>query len=169
MNNDILIASIGFAGVAVGAILAGATAWFNSRFQLRYQETRDRKKLFLDKLQELYEVVSRFKDAYSSTTIEQIKTLTASQPLTPPDRSVPAEKLQMLIGFYAPTLRPQLGELIASTEKYTNILVESVGMHRASEAERKRQLGLVYRADSELTKKAEQMQMAIVDLSKQYI
>ena len=169
MSNELLIASIGFAGVVVGAVLAGGIAWFNSRFQLRYEEERERRRLFRERTQELYEVVSHYKNVYERLTGEQIRTITARQPLTVPDVVVPTEKLQMLVGFYAPTLGLQLEQLIKASEQYGDVLIKSVTIDRQPETARKSQLAEVFRVAKALKHTAEQMQTAIVELSKQYL
>ena len=169
MSNELLIASIGLVGVVVGAVLAGAAAWFNSRFQHRYEEQRDRRRLFLEKIQDLYEVVSHYKTAYVRLTAEQIKTITARQPMTVPDVIVPTEKLHMLVSLYAPTLRPKLEKLIEASEKYSDVLVKTVGMDRQPDAARKSHVADVFRVQTQLRGCIEEMQTAIVGLSKNYI
>lgn len=49
-------------GVLLGGLLTGGFAWLNSWSQRRHQQEQDRKKLYREKLQELYEVVSDFKN-----------------------------------------------------------------------------------------------------------
>ncbi len=118
---------IGIIGTVVGALLGGSAAWLSARFQLHRQEERERKRLFLSKLEELYEVVAQFKDSYKMSTMSLVKTLTAGEAADMSDLpALPIEKLQMLIGFYAPELEPLLVQLFLRREEFGNTIISCI-------------------------------------------
>src|SRR5262249_15566971 len=93
----------GIIGTVLGVLIGGLIAWFNSRFQLRSQEAKDRKKLLLGKIEEIYDLLSQLNHSFTLLTLEQIKILTERTPFQAPDKvSAPFDKLQMLISIYAP-------------------------------------------------------------------
>ena len=150
---------IGIIGTIFGALLAGILSWFNPRFQLRYKEARDRKRFFLNNLEEIYEVLVQFKHLYTMLTLDQITTLVARQPFQksegPP---VPIERLQMLVGFYAPELSPQLEQLLNSRKEYSQSLVERVGLETKGETAIKNFIGDSWVREGGLTQAYDQMQ-----------
>jgi hypothetical protein len=165
-----MTAWIGIIGTIVGALLAGGAAWLNSRSQLRRQEERDRKKLFLGKLEELYEIVSEFKHSYTRTTMAQLTSLAERRALDQSDvPPVPLEKLHMLIGFYAPELEPQLAQLMKCREEFGAVLVRRVGLERQNDARIKSFLGELQVKSINLNQACEETQKRIVALSKRYI
>ena len=170
MNSSSLNLWLPLIGVLVGGLLTGGFAWLNSSLQHRRQADENRKKLYREKLQELYEVVSEIKNSYNRTTGLIAITLAGRQPFGndagPP---LPLEKLQMLVRFYAPSLEPHLQKLLDSREQFSNVLVKRVGMERQSDAAIRAFVGEFRTVSTDLDNNAEEMQRAIVELSKNYI
>jgi hypothetical protein len=161
---------IGIVGTIVGALLAGGTAWLNSRSQLRRQEERERKKLILSKLEELYEIVSQFKHSYVKSTTSQLTSLAERRPLEQSDvPPVPLEKLHMLVGFYAPELEFKLQQLMLRREEFGHVLVKRVGLEQKGEAMIKSFLVDLRDKSLILNQTCEEIQRDIVELSKKYI
>ena len=165
-----MTAWIGIIGTIVGALLAGTAAWLNSRFQLRRQEERDRKKLVLSKIEELYEIVSQFKHSYVVLTTSQLTSLAERRPLNqsevPP---VPLEKLHMLVGIYAPELEFKLEQLMKRREEFGSVLVRRVGLERQNDTTMKQFLIDLRGVSLVLNQTCEEMHRDIVALSKKYI
>jgi len=146
---------IGIIGTVIGALLAGSAAWLNSRFQLHNQEKRERKKLFLSKLEELYELVAQFKRSCEMSVVPQ-------GPLNVSDiPPLPIEKLQMLIGLYAPELEFLLGEMFRRHEEFGAALIG-----RLDRDARHDFLGDIAGTTTLLNLTCEQLQREIVSLSK---
>jgi hypothetical protein len=154
----------------VGVLLGGGLAWFNSRFQLRYQENRDRKKLILSKLEELYEVISQFRLAYRALSKDHMTNLPAGEPMgeidVPP---LPTERLQMLVGIYAPELGTHLELVLKSRENYGFVFMRRVGLERQSETAIKQFISDALAEEQHVIRACEAMQKEIVALSKKYI
>src|SRR6266545_6555621 len=116
-------------GVFLGGVLAGGFACLTLFLQLRHQRQQDRNKLYREKLQELYEVVSEIKNDYTRTTGAMTLSLAGGQSFTsragPP---LPIEKLQMLVRFYAPTLQAHFQRLFDSRAQFGELLIRRVGI-----------------------------------------
>lgn len=161
---------IGIAGTIVGVLLAGWITWLNSRFQLHRQEDRDRKKLFLTKLEELYEIVAQVKQSYTMSTASQATTLAARQPVdmsnVPP---LPVEKLQMLVGFYAPDLEFKLEQLALRREEFGAVLVRRIGLERKDQRAASDFMRDLADKALILNQTCNEIQREIISLSKKYI
>ncbi len=64
---------IGIIGTVIGTFLGGGLAWLNSKFQMRSQTEKDRKKLMLQKMEEIHELLSDYKHSYKMLTAEMLK------------------------------------------------------------------------------------------------
>lgn len=106
-----MTAWIGIIGTVVGALLAGAAAWLNSRFQLRRQEERERNRHILSKLEQLYEIIAQYKIEELKSFNIQVRRIGKRLPLDTSDMSDSGlEKIEMLAGFYAKSLQSTLAE-----------------------------------------------------------
>src|SRR5437667_9789405 len=94
---------IGIIGTVIGTFLGGGLTWLNSKFQMRSQTEKDRKRLMLQKMEEIHELLSDYKHSYKMLTAEMLKRY-ASEELDefPELPAIPSERLRMLVGFYAP-------------------------------------------------------------------
>ncbi len=157
-------------GVFLGGVLAGGFACLTLFLQLRHQRQQDRNKLYREKLQELYEVVSEIKNDYTRTTGAMTLSLAGGQSFTsragPP---LPIEKLQMLVRFYAPTLQAHFQRLFDSRAQFGELLIRRVGIGGQPRAAIQAYLGELHNVSSVLDRNAEAMQQAIVELAQNYI
>lgn len=71
---------------------------------------------------------------------------------------MPIERLQMLVGFYAPELSPQLEQLLNSRKEYSQSLVERVGLETKGETAIKNFIGDSWVREGGLTQAYDQMQ-----------
>jgi hypothetical protein len=172
----------GLLGVVVGALLG----WLTSRYQLRYQVSRDRKKLILEKLEELHELLSKYSYGLFSMmhqhTVRQLEEI-ASRIIPPrlmPKRPeadveiVSEDRLRALVGFYAPELTDDLealeklggdfGEMMVKSEagRALDMLEEKVSQNQGVDDKTlAEQFEKIYKA-------CENLQRRVVALSKKY-
>jgi hypothetical protein len=176
-----MAAWIGIVGTLIGVLLGGVVAWFNARFQLRYQENRDRKKLILERLEELYQLLSQYNRAYFNMLQGHIYDSIDQNfsPIIPPElmpkppeqeeMPVPIERLQMLIGFYAPELDDHLKKLEGISEEYGDFLIKVIAKQALEEDKEGPDLKALYTQHEPLNKIIEEMQAEVVKLSKNYL
>jgi hypothetical protein len=172
-----MTAWIGIIGTVVGALLAGGAAWFNARSQIRRQDERDRKKYILSKLEELYEAITQLERHYQQLTITEMMSLAlVDRKLEkPPDvQPLPLNKIQMLVGFYAPELEPLLELLLKCRDDYGAVITRRFELMyhepepQVEEAMKKCLADFRDRGLS-LSQVCESLQKALILLSKKYI
>ena len=101
---------LGIGAVLLGGIVGWLSSYLTARFQLRFQETRERKKLPLEKYQYFYETLSLYSQVHMFILRDNIKgaipgELRGRNPLlsTPLEVRIEAillEKLRMPVGIY---------------------------------------------------------------------
>lgn len=103
----------------VTAIVAGVVGWLVARYQQSRQESRDKNKIILQKLEELHEGLSKFMDNLvviwhesSITEIDAVASKVIPIHLLPARTKFGAEpgsedRIKVLIGFYTPQLADQ--------------------------------------------------------------
>lgn len=172
-----MTAWIGIIGTIVGALLAGGAAWFNARSQIRRQEERDRKNHILSKLEELYEAITQLRRHYAELTITEMMTLAQvdRSAMKPPDmQPLPLNKIQMLVGFYAPELEPLMEQLLKCRDDYGAVIArrfELMYLEPEPQIEEAMKNCLANFRDKGLilSEVCEYMQKALVLISKKYI
>ena len=109
-------------GAVVGGLIAAGATWLNSGLQFRYQQERERRKLLLTKMQELYEVTSEFKQSYTISMSSHLLCLVERRSATAEDSTppVPVERLQMLVCLYAPKLESNLDLLLRRRQEFSD-------------------------------------------------
>jgi hypothetical protein len=167
-----LIPWVGVIAALTGAIVGGGIATVISCLQLREQRLRERNKLILSKLEEIHEVLSQFREAYRGSIHERL--LTAHDAAEPNQiekslSKVPIEKLQMLVGFYAPELKDYLHLVENARKQYGGVLIKSMGLQRRDESARKEALGALFGAEGDVSKACIDMQVEAIELSKKYL
>jgi hypothetical protein len=163
---------IGVVAALVGAIVGGSIAIINTRFQLREQRLREKNKLFLSKMEEIHEALSQFKDAYKAAFGERL--LTAYDANTPEKNEknlpkVPIEKIQMLVGFYAPELKTHLSNLEEAKKSYGKMLIESLGLERRVDLDKRESLSAMLAVEGKINAVCTDMQIEVIKLSKEYL
>jgi hypothetical protein len=165
-----ITAWIGIIGTVVGAIIGGGLSWLNTRFQLKHQEERERKRLLLGKLEETHELLSQYKHSYTLVTSQHVRMQLTKQPmdlkeLTP----IPKEKLRMLIGFYAPELTELLKSLEQASNEYGDASADHFEAKEKSETERKKTLAGVFQKNNEIDTICDEIQNGLTMLSRKYL
>lgn len=161
---------IGIIGAIVGVLVGGGLSWLNSRFQLKQQEIKDRKKLLLGKLEELYEIVSQINQTYSELTSEQLKIVSDRLEFNIPNSpKIPTDRLNMLVDFYAIELKSTRLRLTKCCEEYGEVLVNRISLELRGNDEIKRFIDDLRREDTKLSQACTVMKMHIAKLTKKYI
>lgn len=94
---------IGIIGTVIGTIVGGGLGLVNTRIQMRHQDNRDKRALLLEKLEELYEALSRYRKFYEGLAINAIAKAHGAQQYSIEDiPTLPTERIQLLLRFYAP-------------------------------------------------------------------
>lgn len=158
---------IGVIAALVGAIVGGSIAALISYLQTRTQRARETKKLLLSKLEETHEALSRLRFAYKKSLSERFATVagTKREMSGPP----PIERLQMLVGFYAPELAPYLEKIEAARTSYGDAAAQTVSLDRDDEPTQKQKLGLLVAAEQKTSAACTEMQNEVIRLSKNYL
>jgi hypothetical protein len=164
----VMNAWVGIIGTLAGTILGGSLTWLNMRFQLKHQEGRERKKLLLEKLEELHEDLSAYSQSYNQLISARLETLTNGEKW-PADSPNLLPKLRMLVGFYAPELRETLIRVEQCREEGGDVLGKCIGLERKKESEQKEVVGALFSFQRKLLRACEEMQAEVVALSKDYL
>jgi hypothetical protein len=161
---------IGIIGTVIGTIIGGGLAWLNMKFQLQIQEERERKKLLLGKLEEIHELLSKYKHSFTMATMEHLRaTFTSESKLFENLPPVPAERLRMLIGFYAPELKEHFRNLEALKEEWGEASGEHLKMNKLGQTEGKKALGWVFHRSKKIDAACEAIQEKVIEMAKQYL
>lgn len=157
---------IGIIGTVVGAMLT----WLISRSQSRYQEERNRRKLILEKVEEIHQLLSQYKHSYAMLTAEMLKRFCSEgQGEFPELTPIPSERLKMLVGFYAPELTRALRELEEQGASYGNLVGEHLLLGQDDKTGQKASLRLLLDQSEKIEKACEATQQDVIQLSKSYI
>jgi hypothetical protein len=115
-------------GTLLGATIGGGIAFLNSYFQLQTQLKRDRQRVLLSRLEEIYELLWRIRKAYTLSSLEMVGKLSGTElaDKLEADTVVPIERLELLIGFYAPTLFDLLQKLEEHRNTFGELVLKSI-------------------------------------------
>lgn len=169
---ETIIPLVGVIAALAGAIVGGSIAFLNSRLQLREQRKRERNKLILSKLEEIHQALSQFRDSYNAQSLDRILTtqnVETPQQVKEGTAKVPIERLQMLIGFYAPELSDHLKMLEQSRKEYGDVLIKTVGLERKNEIAKRETLGALTTEWRKVEKTCVDMQAEVIRMSKKYL
>ena len=171
----------------IGVVVGAALGWLTSRYQLRYQESRDRKRLVLEKLEELHELLSKYSFGLFSTMQQNaMNHLEAVSIKVIPRRMMPKrpesdveivsnDRLRALVGFYAPDLKQDLEELERVGGDFCEMMIKSeagrvLEMLDEEVSQDKKIDGKTLSQQFErVFESCESMQRRVVDLSKKHI
>ena len=158
---------IGIIGVVVGGLLTMLSA----SVQLRRQIHRDRQKILLTKLEELHQVVYLLRQAYKAADLEA---LSLAQDKELPNNVkealfVPIEKLQMLVGIYAPELSNQLEKIESCCKEYGLTQIKyKLSADKRGAADRTA-FSVLSSQQTEVQQACAEMQAAIIALARKYL
>jgi len=170
-----------------GVVVGAALGWLSSRYQLRYQEARDRKRLILEKLEELHELLSRY--SYGLYSMMQQSTMNElediSSRIIPPHMMpkrpendvevVSNDRLRALVGFYAPDLTEDLEELEKVGGDFCEMMIRSQAsrvlemLNDKIAQDQKTDDKKLNQQFEKVFKSCESIQRKVVELSKTYV
>ena len=139
----------------------------NTRLQEKDQERRDRKKLILEKLERLHEVISEYVAAYRKIAADAMRfelTGEFKRGLEP----IPLREILMLTGFYVPELKSELKKIQDLCTVFSELLLEWMDAQDVPE-QRKKAAGKLILLAGEIAKQCERFQEEVVRISNRYI
>jgi hypothetical protein len=155
-------------GTLVGTLLGGLIGLVNTRMQSKIQIKRERERLILGKLEELHQVVSQFKQAYWDLFL-MASSHAAVEALIKQHSAIPTEKLEMLVGFYAPELSTSFESIKSLSGEYDKALAQFINWQEKDEETRQSVLSEAARLKEKLDQTCEKVQAEAVALSRKYI
>jgi len=119
------------------ALIGALAGWLISRYQLRRQESREKKKLILQKLEELYEALSGFVEGLATiihrtarANLEALASKFIPKHLLPSKpaiegKIVSEDRIRVLVGFYAPELSDDWNKIEAASGDFCEMMFRS--------------------------------------------
>jgi hypothetical protein len=155
----------------ISAIIGGVLAMLGASLQSRRQTRLDRRKLLLAKLEELYSALSLLRQAYKAADVEAVSHITGSElPTEVKDAlPVPIEKLQMLVGIYAPELSEQLERVEQSRRTYSQLYGQFIMVTDKRGEAGKAAISMLFSQQGEIQQACAEMQAAIASLARKHI
>lgn len=165
---------IGIIGTVIGTVVGGGLALLNAHLQTRRQAREDRRKLILAKLEELHETISHFKQAERQLFIQVVtKSNNADLKQQLIERRYSAhERIQMLVGFYAPELSEHLIKALKAKIIYLDLMISrlsSVEAEKTGEDIKENTFADLWAKREELEGTLTAMQMELENVFKKYI
>lgn len=164
---------IGILGTLIGVILGGGITLFVTKTQIKHAEKLDRTKRQLQKLEEAHEVLSKIEQHYRVVFSEYLAKVTTR--LAPQENRksssepIPFDRLKMLIGFYAGSLKTETEELIRfCIEEYGPLIGKAIFFEELSSDERKELAQRLTATYGSIKVKLEKLQSGLVELARNY-
>ena len=163
---DILLAM----GPLLGVVIGGVLAWVNGRWQATRREARERNQLILGKLEELHQLLSDVIDYYQCLTFAHARDPNKLRRVSNPtvDR-VQFDRLDMLVGFYAPELSDDLTAASKIAYEYADPFLELLSDETPDEIEVATLRSSLVKHSLELIQIYKKMQNMVIALSKQHL
>jgi hypothetical protein len=124
---------VGLIGAFAGAFIVGISHFLSARSQFKWDKAWERKTTLRSKLEDLFTTVGNLRDAY----IEMYASCVArmpSQRIEAP-KEFPVERLRMLVGFYAPEVRPFLPRLEEAKREFGEALLQLIAKQEMRDAQ----------------------------------
>lgn len=98
-----------------GALIGGGLTLLNGRLQFKQPAHRDRQKLLLSKLEELYDFIGQVRRSYEASALERINSYLNIETAADGRSAIPTpiERVQLLVSCYAPELSVIMREGLA--------------------------------------------------------
>ena len=157
-------------GPLLGVIVGGLIAWLNSRSQAARQEIRERKQLIRGKLEDLHQLVADFIEYYRCLTFTHVRDPNKLRRVSSSTVDlVPFDRIEMLVGIYAPELSVYVKTIARITGEYSVPFTKLLGDEEWSETEKASLRSSVAKLSFELVETCAQMQQEIIAVSKNYV
>jgi hypothetical protein len=168
-----MTAWIGIIGTVIGAIVGGGLTLLNAHLQTRRQVQQERRKLILSKLEELYEAISHFKHENHEYLL-LIMTMPAGPNAEGVQQSkvgwnLSLERIEMLVGFYAPELSEHLQKALQEGVSYMDMVLIYTAAKKSGEAQDKNTFDELWSKRERLDGALSLMQMELEKVSKKYM
>jgi hypothetical protein len=167
---DWLIPSLTGVFTLLGALLAGGFALVVAWTQMSRQDRRERRKLILDKLEALHQVISDYSSACESI-VSRAGQRDENAKFPEVDdlwKLVPTQKIRMLTGFYAADLESYLDD-IEKSRRLLDSRLRQWRDARTKPGDSKKALDDLQIQNVYLNEKCKQFQQEVVRISKRYI
>jgi hypothetical protein len=128
-------ATLGMVGTIVGALVgAGIAAWATSR-QVEVQRNLEREKRTLEKFEEIHELLDKVTQQASLLGVSVIGKIGHGIPIKVENLGGPSqlERLQMLVDFYAPNLKPEIDALRNEYNKVGRVFGETIATEKQTD------------------------------------
>jgi|GEM_PF-4135152 len=162
-------------GVIVGALLTGILSLLNSYFQATAQTEREKNKLILEKLEELFGSIEVLRIHFKNSFLIHHRYLILTEDLpkaAPPEESNPIVKILGLASFYAPNLKPQLNQMVEDASLFSKFQKEVLlylANKKVDQGEIDRIINQGKTIMEKINKSCLDMQKDITDLSKNHL
>jgi gas vesicle protein len=164
---------IGIIGTVIGAIVGGGLALLNAHLQTRRQVQQERRKLILSKLEELHEAISYYRREHQENLLLVLTMPEGPNSETSQEskerRNLSMERIQMLVGFYAPELSKYLEKIMRETVSHMKTVVAYTAAKRLGEARDKDTTDSLWSTREELDGALTLMQMELENVAKKYM
>lgn len=163
---DILLAL----GPLLGVVIGGVLAWINGRSQATRRDARERNQLILGKLEELHQLLSDVINYYQCLTFAHARDPNELRKVSNPMvYRVQFDRLEMLVGFYAPELSDDLTAAAKIADEYARPFVELLSDETPDETEVASLPSSLVKHSVELAQIYRKMQKIVIALSKQHL
>jgi hypothetical protein len=157
-------------GPLLGVIIGGVLAWINGRSHAVRREARERNQLILAKLEELHQLLTDVIEYYRCVTFAHVRDPNKMRRVTSPTIDhVRFDRVDMLVGFYAPELSESLKLAAKLAEEYAHPFTKLLSDDELDETEGAALRSSVLKHSGELVDAYEKMQNEIITLSKNYL
>ncbi len=152
-------------GTLLGAVIAGAAAYFILLRQHRHYSKEDKRKFFLGKLEQIYEVAADIRDLYRKSNEDVLRYIVSDEGSKSwkEAKVIPLQRLKMLVAFYATQLESQMKKVETETVHYRDAIPEALRGKVGSNAFVSFQA--IYR---QLDKALDSLQEQVATMSKKY-
>ncbi|HJQ32879.1 MAG TPA: hypothetical protein VJ866_11895 [Pyrinomonadaceae bacterium] len=162
-------------GVCIGALLTGILSIINSYYQAVTVDEREKNKLILGKLEDLFDAIETVRRSYQNSLLTFHRYLIRTEAV-PVAASVDEISLTIrilaLINFYAPTVEPKLNQLFQYISEFSAFRKEVILFLKANRSEQDEIDRLTTIGQQRMHKISEsclEMQKEIAALSKKYL
>jgi len=115
---------VGLIGAFAGALIVGISHFISARSQFKWDKGWERRTLYRSKLEDLYAAVGDLRGAYLEVVAGCVARMPSDRIVAPKD--FPVERLRMLIGFYAPEVRPFLPRLEEARREFGDAMLQLI-------------------------------------------
>ena len=176
MLEKLYVLPITLLGIIIGGLLTGLFAVINSYYQAITVNEREKNKLILGKLEELFSAIDKFRIYYTTSffTFHRYLIGTEALPIVAPvDEDASGIQILGLATFYAPSLETKVGELLNEIGKFTifqnEVLTSIKSGKNTNQTENDRILTLGQNVVRNISNSCLMLQKEVAALSKEYL